>query len=423
VTALPLGRLPLHRLAAIVALSFGLTFVTSTLEPALMGNKIIALIADPGARVTAFGAVTFSGLLVAMGAQPVIGALSDRARTRLGRRVPFMLAGAITVCAGLAVVALAGSVAALLIGVLTTQLGVNLALAAWQPAIAERVPQAQRGVATGIKAGFDLLAALIGRLVAGELVGLSAQWGTAALLLAIGAPILCVLITLPISARAIGTTDAAHAMPREPIGVTLRHAFTVDVRARPAFAWWFVNRMLFWAGVIASSVFLLFVAVDVFGYSEAEAQRYISRVAVVLGGALALVILPAGWLADRVGRRPMIVLSGVLAACGAAVIVLDRNQIFPSAILIGLGTGIYLSSSLALINDIVPKEEAARYLGVANIATASGSAIARLGGGALIAGVNAAAGVSDAGYIALYGAAAAAFAASAVVMAVMPKIE
>jgi MFS family permease len=423
VTALPLGRLPLRRLAAIVALSFGLTFVTSTLEPALIGNKIIALITDPGARVTAFGAVTFSGLLVAMIAQPVIGALSDRARTRLGRRVPFMLAGAITVCLGLAIVALAGSVVTLVMGVLTTQLGVNLALAAWQPAIAERVPQAQRGVATGIKAGFDLLAALIGRLVAGELVGLSAQWGATALLLAIGAPIVCVLVTLPISARAIGTTGPVHDAPREPIGVTLRHAFTVDVRARPAFAWWFVNRMLFWAGVIASSVFLLFVAVDVFGYSEAEAQRYISRVAVALGGALALVILPAGWLADRLGRRPMIVLSGALAACGAAVIVLDRNQIFPSAILIGLGTGIYLSSSLALINDIVPKAEAARYLGVANIATASGSAIARLGGGTLIAGVNVATGTSDAGYIALYGAAAVAFAASAVVMAVMPKIE
>lgn len=112
----------------------------------------------------------------------------------------------------------------------------------------------------------------------------------------------------------------------------------------------------------------------------------------------------------------MIVLAGACAAAGAALVLIDRAQIVPASILIGLGASAYLSASLALINDIVPKDEAARYLGVANIATAGGSALARLGGGVLISAVNAATGTSEAGNLALYAVVAALFASSAVVM-------
>jgi hypothetical protein len=65
-------RLTLLRLAAIVAVSFGLTLISSTLEPALLGSKVIALVPDRSADAAVFGAVTFSGLLVAVFAQPLM---------------------------------------------------------------------------------------------------------------------------------------------------------------------------------------------------------------------------------------------------------------------------------------------------------------------------------------------------------------
>jgi hypothetical protein len=88
------ARLGTFRLAGIVAVSFGLNLVSGTLEPALLGSKVIALVPDRAADTAVFGAVTFGGLLVAVVAQPLIGAWSDRANTPLGRRLPFMLAGA-----------------------------------------------------------------------------------------------------------------------------------------------------------------------------------------------------------------------------------------------------------------------------------------------------------------------------------------
>ncbi|MCS7057011.1 MAG: MFS transporter [Thermoflexales bacterium] len=414
-------RLTLLRLAAIVAVSFGLTLVSSALEPALLGSKVIALVPERSADAVVFGAVTFGGLLVAVFAQPLIGAWSDRTQTRLGRRLPFMLAGAAGVVVGLTLIAAADSITLLVAGLLLTQLSTNSVLASWQPIIAEGVPQAQRGLASGFKAGFDLLAAVVGRLAAAELVSLQPEWGSAALYATISVPIIGLLLTLLVTVWAMNrerTTPKPEASL--PIASALRQAFTVDVRARPLFGWWFANRVLFWAGMIGSSVFLLFAARDVFGMSEAEAQRLIGRVIVVLGAALGLVILPAGWLADRVGRRPMVIVAGLMAASGAVLAVLNFNLILPVAILIGAGTGIYLSSSLALINDIVPKVDAARYLGVANIATASGSALARLGGGALISGLNGATGSTVVGYQALYAVVAALFLLSVVVMVLAP---
>lgn len=430
--AFDVTRISPSRLIAIVAISFGLTLVTSTLEPALLGNKILALVPDRDVHTAAFGAVTFGGLVVAILSQPLIGAWSDHIRSPLGRRVPFILAGVAGVVLGLLLIAGANSLPVLVGGLLVTQLSLNSVLASWQPAIAECVPQPQRGLASGIKAGWDLLAAIVGRVAAAELIGFATECPSPAcadalMLAVVAVPIVGLLITLIITLRAMGARAALDGSESDaPSGgvqlQALRRAFTVDIRAHPAFGWWFVNRMLFWAGVIGSSVFLLFVAVDVFGMAEAEAQRTISRVIIVLGVALALVIVPAGWLADRLGRRPLIIAAGLAAALGALVVVADYTLILPAAILIGAGTGVYLSSSLALINDIVPQASAARYLGVANIATAGGSAMARLGGGVIISVLNGMTGDGTAGYRGLYAICAALFLLSAVVMALAPRL-
>ena len=133
-------RVPVLRLAAIVSLSFGLTLLTSTLEPALIGNRVIAFVGVEGGRTTIYGWITFGGLLVASVTQPVVGALSDHARARS----PFIVVGAVIVIVGLVVIALSPSLFILVAGLLLLQLGNNTALASWQPLIATDVPEAKR---------------------------------------------------------------------------------------------------------------------------------------------------------------------------------------------------------------------------------------------------------------------------------------
>jgi MFS family permease len=193
--------------------------------------------------------------------------------------------------------------------------------------------------------------------------------------------------------------------PPQPAVGTLARSYSIDWKAHPAFAWWFVNRFLFWGGFIALNTFLLFYMIDVVRMGEAEAQRFVGNMSTVIGLVLLVVTLPSGWLADRVGRRPLVALAGLIAAAGTGMVLVVRTPglITAAGAIIGLGVGIFLSANWALVTDLVPEAEAARYLGIANIATAGGSGFARLLGGALIDPINRMLGSTSAGYLSLYG--------------------
>jgi len=90
----------------------------------------------------------------------------------------------------------------------------------------------------------------------------------------------------------------------------------------------------------------------------------------------------------------------------------DLNWLTAAAALVGLGSGIYISANFALLTDIVPRKEAGRFLGIANIASAGGGALARFLGGVLIDPLNAWSRNHATGYLSLYAFAAILFALS-----------
>ena len=196
----------------------------------------------------------------------------------------------------------------------------------------------------------------------------------------------------------------------------------MDLRRHPAFGWWFANRFLFWGAFILLNTFLLFYIINVIGLVEAEAQRYVGRISTMLGLALALATLPSGWMADRIGRRPLVIAAGIAAALGVGAVMLARelSLLTLGGVIIGLAIGVFLSANWALVTDIVPAVEAARYLGIANIAAASGSAVSRFLGGALIDVLNDALRSETTGYLVMYGLAAAMFVVSALVALRLP---
>ena len=110
-------------------------------------------------------------------------------------------------------------------------------------------------------------------------------------------------------------------------------------------------------------------------------------------------------------------LAGILATVSSAAFLFVRSttQIGLAGLVFGLGVGIFLSANWALITDIVPLKEAARYLGLANIASTAGSAVARLLGGLIIDPVNTLLDSKTTGYLAVYGLACILFASSVVV--------
>lgn len=194
----------------------------------------------------------------------------------------------------------------------------------------------------------------------------------------------------------------------QSVGEALKKTFHVDWHAHPAFRWWFYNRILFWGAFIFLNTFLVTYMIGVMNMTEADAQKFVGSLSTIIGIALLVVALPAGRLADRFGRKSLIMAAGIVASIGTAVLLLARNTtiITIGGAIVGLSIGTFLSANWAMVTDIVPRAEAARYLGLANIATCIGSGGARLIGALLIDPLNAAFRSTSAGFLIVYGIAA-----------------
>ncbi len=407
------------RLLVIVSLGFALSLSSNVQEPSLMTYNVLRL-APPDWPNTAMGILGFVGLVVAMLVQPIVGVFSDRVHSRWGRRLPFMLLGVIMIAGSLYVLALAPALWVLVLGILLIQMSSNILQGPWQALIPDLVPESQRGMASGLKAMMDILAFVVGRGVAGFLLGNVPKWGEAAVLLTVTVPVVVFglgLICTAIWAREKPET-ASESVATQSVGTALKNAFSVDWRAHPMFRWWFFNRMLSWGGFLFLSTFLVTYMIGVLQMTEANAQSFVGRLSTIIGGSLLLMALPAGWLADRVGRKPLVMVAGLVAFIGTVTLLLarDTTTITIAGAIIGLSIGAFLSANWAMITDIVPRSEAARYLGIANIATCLGSGGARLIGALLIDPLNKVFASSSAGFLTVYGLAALCFLVSTLVI-------
>ncbi len=422
-------------MAGLTLLALGLGLATNTLDPALLSLKVAEL--APENRNTALGLIAAAGLLVATLTQPIIGALSDRTKTPLGRRVPYMIVGTLLAVAFLFVVALAPSIGVLLLGVLVYQFGANTAQAPWQALLPDQLPASLRGAASGLKSLFEIFGFILGRRFAGYMV---AEGTPQSAVLAAAVVLIVTMVLTSLAARyrrgkrsskgvqpssqsssGVADQDASHEVSSENASLSAPEAspgFSAFLKRSnwpKGFGWWFVNRALFWAAIIALNSFVIFYMEDVVGMTFSEASRLFGDLSVVLGVSLLIITIPAGRLSDRLGRRPIILAACVVAVAGNLLLLFARTR--PVLILggaaLGLATGVFLSASWALATDLVPRGMAARYLGIANVATAGGSFLARLAGGALIDPINRLTGTVEAGYLTLYSLTLVAFAVAA----------
>jgi MFS family permease len=287
----------------------------------------------------------------------------------------------------LAGMALAGSLWGLVVAYLLLQVASNVGHGPAQGLIPDLVPAERRGLASGIKNLFDMGGLVMTSLVAGQLMG----GDSPALAFAVTCGVLGVsaLIT-------IATTPEKRATPGEltldggetSTGSRLRDLLRVNLRDYPDYAWLLVSRLLILLGIYAVQSFAQYYVRDWLGM-ENPAQ-VTGNLLATIGLALTLLVFPAGWLSDRVGRKRLNVFAGALAALGIFLLVLarDMSAVYVFGAIIGMATGTFVSVNWALATDLIPSEEAGKYLGLSNLATAGAGATSRLAG-PLIDGVNA----------------------------------
>ena len=173
------------------------------------------------------------------------------------------------------------------------------------------------------------------------------------------------------------------------VGIKVGRAAALDrenVRELAPFTWWIVNRLLFLAAATSFQGFLPFFLMYAFKVDAEKAASMNGTLMTVIGLFIMLSAFAGGWVSDRFGKRRVVALSGLVSAVGACMVlgaiwVPNMAIIYAAGGVIGLGVGIFMTGNWALGTDLVPADEAGRYLGISNLAGAGAGMIGKGIGG------------------------------------------
>lgn len=340
------------------------------------------------------------GTIMAVVWQPLAGSISDRTHTRWGRRRPFVFAGTVGDILFLAGIALSGSYWMVVLFYFLLQTASNTAQGPYQGWMPDVVPEDQRGMASGYYGVANIVGILAGTVGAGIMLshfGRLAAIGSIAALLAVTMAITVVLVpdrAEPVQERFESPWHAVRTTFVRPL-------------AFPQFLWLMASRLLILMGIVGIQSFVFYYFSDTYFHGNTRETTYATTALVALVVIVALIVTwPAAWLSDRIGRRPLILASGVLAAIGTLDLVFSHYRWAPlelldplgsalnvpplvaqatlAGIVIGVGFGAFESVDWAFIQDVIPRAESGLFMGFSNIATAGSGVIARFIAGGLL---------------------------------------
>ena len=422
---------------------FALTARSQVLTPLIIPLLVQRFVGE-ALKGTYVGRIRLWSLMVAVLVQALMGHLSDRSTSRWGRRRPFIVIGTI---GELIVFVLIGLIAGLsgMTGYwflfalyILSMVSSNTAHAATQGLIPDLVPEGKRGLYSGIKALLELPIPLVfASFVVGKMVSAGHLWGALISLMVV--MVICMLVTLFVREEPLIKTPERFQW--EPVirMLMMTAVFTVVIlgmgamvnaglglfqdvpqsagvrtgigligilgmvaavfmgvwaallvsmgqvlKSQQSFAWWVTNRLAFLVASTNLAGFMLYFLQERFTELQGEkAAGPASTIIMYVGIFIILTALPSGWLADRVGKKPLIIASGLLAAAGTGVVVFipSLNAIYIGGCCIGAAIGLFYSANWALGTEIVPQEKAGEFLGLSNLAGAGAGAIGAYIGG------------------------------------------
>jgi len=404
VTVLPRRRLRHVDFVVLAVYWVAIGYLWQSLGTLILPGMVQDLV-GPADKGKALSLLEGIGTVMAVVWQPMMGALSDRTRSRFGRRRPFILAGTLGDVVFLAGLALAGSYWLVVVFYFLLQTSSNTAQGPYQGLQPDVVPEDQRGTASGYYGMANLVGVLSGTVVAGVILRI---WGPPAAFASIALILVAtMLVTVLLVPDRVQPSLSGFPTP----GEVVRSTFTTPLQ-HPNFMWLMGSRLLILMGVVGIQSFTFFFLTDAFFASDRAAATASTTALVGLVVLMAMLATwPAARLSDRVGRRPLIVIGGLVASAGALILLFAGYrgmpeavlapvaavlgvpelvaQILPAGILVGAGLGAFLSVDWAFITDVIPLEQAGLFFGFSNIATAGSGVIARFLAGFLLDHFNA----------------------------------
>ncbi|WP_240522123.1 MFS transporter [Amycolatopsis vastitatis] len=320
------------------------------------------------------GFVVGAGSLILVFTGPILGVLSDRTRSRLGRRRPW-LPGLIAVgLAGSVIVALAPGVPLLVLGWVIVEIGFGSAMAVLTNSMADRLPASQRGRVAGLVGVAQMGASILGVAVA----SVFASSNLLLFLVPAGVGALLALLFFALvderDSRDLPFDDRVTAR-------LILSKYVFPVRRYPDFSWNWLGRFLFNFGLTLATTFTTFFLASKLGVPVTEIGGLVATVGAIsivatMGGAGI-----SGYLSDKLRRRRAFVFcAGVLFVLGSVTMALapDLIVLMAGSFLANLGLGVFSAVDQALVLDVLPERdtEAGRFNAINQFSTTLPQALA-----------------------------------------------
>lgn len=321
------------------------------------------------------------GAACAIASQYAAGRASDSS----GRRMPLIVIGVALNIAGLFAFALAPSFAAVVAAFVFIQIAFNIAGGPYQALLPDLVDRTRHGAASAVMGLFRLGGNIVGLILARALVrqpGPNLHAGEFEHSLVV---LVAVLAIIEIAALVI----TYRGVKDKPAAMRLGHSDPVPALHWPqkkSFAWLVASRTFVSLGLYSILPFLGFFlkfALGVSDFIRASVSLLIAMSVCSLIGTL-----PAGFLGDRVAKKPIVGAAIGFMAVGAVAFAFARDMsvAYPIALVLGIGWGAYYSVDWALACNLLPPGRAGAIMAIWNLGAAGPQVAAPVLGGLIVDG-------------------------------------
>ncbi|WP_199747534.1 MFS transporter [Actinomadura sp. WAC 06369] len=366
--------------ALLVTASFGLSMALVVPMAYSLALRVDRL--APGREET-LGYILGFGSALALVSGPLVGTLSDRTRSRLGRRAPYLIGGAALGLAAVPVMAAAPNVAVLGLGWGLASLGWGTAMGALGSAKADRVPHRLRGRVSGLT-GFTMqVAPVAGVLMVGAVSG-------SGLLVFLLPGMAGAVLLVPFLLFAREPDGRTRPVPGRLGAAGLLRSYLFSPRAHPDFAWNWLGRFAFFFGQSSCTTYLTFLIAQRLERPLADVAGIVAVTGGIGVAATTAAAIGGGFLSDRLGRRRPFVFAGA-AVFAAGGIVLAFAGTLPvllaGSALTTFGIALFTAVDQAIVLDVLPERETAagRYMAINAFSQKAPGALAPLAAPALLA--------------------------------------
>lgn len=335
------------------------------------------------AKASGLSLVTSAGIVLTMVLQPLIGMLSDRTRTRWGRRAPWIAGGAFVGAIMIAIMPSAPNIGVLLIVWALVQLIVNAAQGPLTATVADRVPEDRIGTVSAITG-------VVGFLIAGVgVAGVGALFAVMGLNTYLVLAFALVVSVVPLLLLARDTSTVSMTVPKLQVGAFFA-SYAAGLRDRD-YRWAWIAKVTLFVGYGIGSVYSIYMlqsyVTPALTINEAAQTAPLLLLAGIPSTIIAMAI--SGRWSDKIGRRkPFVFAASVIMAVSFIVpwVWPSLPAMYIQAALSGFGLGLYIVVDQALFIDVLPDKLAAgRDLGMSTTGQNIGQALAPIVAGGVVA--------------------------------------